>query len=72
MGKGQGGDEEGEAEVASGGPLADERCSPAVPDFLRTAYVGRTAPPVEENWDSDEEEEERVYVAETLTHLQFI
>ena len=39
--------------------LADERCSPAVLDFLRTAYVGRAAPPVEENWDSDEEEEER-------------
>ena len=39
--------------------LADERCSPAVLDFLRTTYVGRAAPPVEENWDSDEEEEER-------------
>jgi len=33
--------------------LADERCSPAVLDFLRTTYVGRAAPPVEENWDSD-------------------
>ena len=35
--------------------LADERCSPAVLVFLRTTYVGRAAPPVEENWDSDEE-----------------
>ena len=38
--------------------LADERCSPAVLDFLRSTYVGR-APRVEENWDSDEEEEQR-------------
>jgi len=29
--------------------LADERCSPAVLDFLRTTYIGRSAPPVEEN-----------------------
>jgi len=43
--------------------LADERCSPAVLDFLRTTYVGRVAPPVEENWDSDEEEEERAVAA---------
>jgi len=43
--------------------LADERCSPAVLDFLRTTYVGRAAPPVEENWDSDEEEEERAAAA---------
>jgi len=41
-----------------GDHLADERCSPAVLDFLRTTYVGRAAPPVEESWDSDEEEEE--------------
>jgi len=26
--------------------LADERCSPAVLDFLRSTYVGRAAPPV--------------------------
>ena len=39
--------------------LADERRSPAVLDFLRITYVGRAAPPVEESWDSDEEEEER-------------
>jgi len=43
--------------------LADERCSPAVLDFLRTTYVGRAAPPVEENWDSDEEEEKRAVAA---------
>jgi len=43
--------------------LADERCSPAVLDFLRTTYVGRAAPQVEENWDSDEEEEERAVAA---------
>jgi len=39
--------------------LAAERCSPAVLDFLRTTYIGRAAPPVEENWDSNEEEEQR-------------
>ena len=43
--------------------LADERCSPAVLDFLRTTYVGRVAPPVEECWDHDEEEEERTVAA---------
>ena len=53
----QGGGEE-EAEVARGDLLADDRCSPAVLDFLRSTHVGRTAPPVEENWDSEEEAEE--------------
>jgi len=43
--------------------LADERCSPAVLDFLRTTCVGRAAPPVEESWDSDDEEEERAVAA---------
>ena len=43
--------------------LADERCSPAVLDFLRTTYIRRAAPPVEENWDSDEEEEDRAVAA---------
>jgi len=56
VGEGQGNDEEGEAEVGSGDLLADER-------FLRNTYVGRAAPPVEENWDSDEEEEERAVAA---------
>jgi len=37
--------------------LADERCTPAVLDLLRSTYVGRAAPPVEENWGSEEEEE---------------
>ena len=37
--------------------LADERCSSADLDFLRSTYVGRTAPPVDENWDSEEEAE---------------
>ena len=37
--------------------LADERCSPAVLDFLRSTQVGRAAPPVEENWDSEDEAE---------------
>jgi len=37
--------------------LADERYNSAVLDFLRSTYVGRTAPPVEENWDSEEEAE---------------
>jgi len=31
--------------------------SPAVLDYLRSIHVGRTAPPVEENWDSEEVEE---------------
>jgi len=35
--------------------LADERCSPAVLDFLQSTHVRRTAPPVEGNWDSEEE-----------------
>jgi len=38
--------------------LADERCSPAVLDFLRSTHVGSTAPPVEENWGSEDEAEE--------------
>jgi len=36
--------------------LADERCSPAVLD-LRSTHVERTTPPVEENWDSEDEAE---------------
>jgi len=38
-----------------GNLLADERCSPAVLDFLRSTHAGRAAPPVEENWDSEDE-----------------
>jgi len=38
--------------------LAYERCSPAVLDFLRSTHAGRTVPPVEESWDSEEEAEE--------------
>jgi len=38
--------------------LADERCSPAFLDFLRSTHVGRAALPVEENWDSEDEAEE--------------
>jgi len=45
MWEGQGGGEEGEAEVAL---LADERCSPAVLDFSRSTHVGRMALPVDE------------------------
>jgi len=63
LGEGQGGKEEGKAEGRVGDLLADERCSPAVLDFLRSNYVGRAAPPVEENWDSDEEEEQRAVTA---------
>jgi len=33
--------------------LVDERCRPAVLDFLRSTYVWQAAPPVEENWDSE-------------------
>ena len=43
--------------------LADERCSPVLLDYLRSIFVGRVAPPVEENWDSDEEEEQRAVTA---------
>ena len=32
--------------------LADDRCSPAVVDSLRSTHVGSTAPLVEENWGS--------------------
>jgi len=53
----------GERRWRVGDLLADQRCSPAVLDFLRTTYMGRAAPPVEENWDSDEEEEERAVAA---------
>jgi len=45
----------------------DERCSPGCPavlDFLRSTYVGRAAPPVEECWDSEDEEEEVVEAGE--------
>jgi len=49
--------------------LADERCSPAVLDFLRSTYVGRAVPPVEENWDS-EEEEEKVTAAEVMGEVE--
>ena len=37
--------------------LVDERCSPAFLDLLRSTHVGRTAPPVEANWDSEDEAE---------------
>jgi len=40
--------------------LADERCSPAVLDFLPSTHVGRAAPPVEGKWHSGDEEEEAV------------
>jgi len=63
VGEGQGGDEEGKRKWRVGDLLADERCSPAVLNFLRTTYVGRVAPSVEENWDSDEVEEERAVAA---------
>ena len=49
---------------------ADERCSPAVLDFLRSTYVGRAAPPVEENLDSEEEEEEEVAAAEVMDEVE--
>jgi len=45
--------------------LADERCSPAVLDFLRSTRVGRAAPQVEESWDSEGEEEAEAVEAET-------
>jgi len=54
----------------AGDLLADERCSPAVLDFLRSTYVGRAAPLVEENWDSEEEEEEEVAAAEVMDEVE--
>jgi len=45
--------------------LADERCSPAVLDFLRGTCVGRAAPPVEESWDSEDDEDKVVEADET-------
>ena len=33
----------------------------------RTTYVGRAAPPVEENWDSYEEEEQQAMAAAGVT-----
>ena len=30
---------------------------------LTVCYVGRAAPPIEENWDSDKEKEQRMVVA---------
>jgi len=48
--------------------LADERCSPAVLDFLRYTYVGPAAPPVEENWDNEEEVE--VTAAEVMDEVE--
>jgi len=35
--------------------LEDERCSSAVLDLLRSTHAGRTAPPVEQNWDIEAE-----------------
>jgi len=35
-------------------------------NFLRTTYIGQTAPPVERNWVSDEEEDRAVAAAEVL------
>ena len=49
---------EGKQKWRVGELLADERCSPAVLDFLRSTHAGRAAPPVEENWDSEDEAEE--------------
>ena len=33
--------------------LTDDICSSVVLDFMRSTHVGRTAPPVGENWDSE-------------------
>ena len=38
-------------------------------DFLRSTYVGRAAPPVEENWDSEEDEGE-VAAAEVMDKVE--
>ena len=48
---------EGKQKWRVGELLADERCCPAVLDFLRSTHVGRAAPPVEENWGSEDEAE---------------
>jgi len=58
VGEGQGGDEEGKQRWHVGDLLADERHSPAVLGYLRSTHAGRAAPPLEENWDSEDEAED--------------
>jgi len=48
----------GKEKSRMGDLLVDERCSPAVLDFLRSTHVGRAAPLVEGNCDSEDEVEE--------------
>jgi len=52
----QRGNQEGEAEVACRRPPGGRE----VLDSLRSTHVGRAAPPVEESWDSEDEEKEVV------------
>jgi len=47
-----------EADGRVGDLLVDGRCGPAVLGFVRSTYVGQAVPPVEENLDSGDEEEE--------------
>ena len=60
MGEGQRGNQEGEAEVACRRPPGGREVQPGGARFLRSTYVGRAAPPVEESWDSEDEEKEVV------------
>jgi len=57
--EGHGEVEEGKQKRHVGDLLADGRCSSTVLDYL---HVGRTALPVEENWDSEDEAEKAVAV----------
>ena len=50
--------QEGEAEVARRRPTGGREVQPGGARLLRSTYVGRAVPPVEENWDSGDEEEE--------------
>ena len=51
MGEGQ--QKKGKQKWRVGELLADERCSPAVLNFLRSTHVGRTTSPAKENWNSE-------------------
>jgi len=46
--------------------LVDERCRPALLDYLRSIYVGRVAPPVEATWDSNDKEQQQTMTAERV------
>ena len=46
--------------------MVDERCRPALLDYLRYIYVGRVMPPVEATWDSNDKEQQQTMTAERV------